>query len=294
MVKSSGLVAVLFRINAELLQSELQQLIEKHYPAVNTAGFRLSPVAGLTGESWKITSPAGNLLARHQSYEKRIAGADRQRESAILRHVARQKSGPCVRLYSPPWLIVDWIDGTPLTEQDFATPATQQALSQTLVRLHQLAPSGYRLDLPQQFARYWQHIDRRRLTPRWLRLHHQMMSQTPPVPLKLALVHMDIHAGNVLNTPEGLRLIDWEYAANADIALELAAIVRGNGWNAQQQNTFLNEYVNAGGYQKITLLQQQVNRWIPWVDYLMLMWFEVRWQQTGENQYREWAHPLRP
>ncbi|CAM3875575.1 phosphotransferase [Rahnella bruchi] len=294
MVKSSGLVAVLFRINAELLQSELQQLIEKHYPAVNTAGFRLSPVAGLTGESWKITSPAGNLLARHQSYEKRIAGADRQRESAILRHVARQKSGPCVRLYSPPWLIVDWIDGTPLTEQDFATPATQQALSQTLVRLHQLAPSGYRLDLPQQFARYWQHIDRRRLTPRWLRLHHQMMSQTPPVSLKLALVHMDIHAGNVLNTPEGLRLIDWEYAANADIALELAAIVRGNDWNAQQQNTFLNEYVNAGGYQEITLLQQQVNRWIPWVDYLMLMWFEVRWQQTGENQYREWAHPLRP
>ncbi|RJT34382.1 LPS biosynthesis choline kinase [Rahnella woolbedingensis] len=290
---------MLFRINAELVQSELvpselQQLFEKHYPAVNTAGFRLSPVAGLTGESWKITSPAGNWLARHQSYEKRIAGADRQRESAILRHVARQKSGPCVRLYSPPWLIVDWIDGTPLTEQDFATPATQQALSQMLVRLHQLAPSGYRLDLQQQFARYWQHIDRRRLTPRWLRLHRKMLSQNPPLPLKLALVHMDIHAGNVLNTPDGLRLIDWEYAANADIALELAAIVRGNGWNAQQQNTFLNEYVNAGGYQEITLLQQQVNRWIPWVDYLMLMWFEVRWQQTGENRYSEWAHPLRP
>ncbi|WP_425272751.1 phosphotransferase [Rahnella woolbedingensis] len=276
------------------MPSELQQLFEKHYPAVNTAGFRLSPVAGLTGESWKITSPAGNWLARHQSYEKRIAGADRQRESAILRHVARQKSGPCVRLYSPPWLIVDWIDGTPLTEQDFATPATQQALSQMLVRLHQLAPSGYRLDLQQQFARYWQHIDRRRLTPRWLRLHRKMLSQNPPLPLKLALVHMDIHAGNVLNTPDGLRLIDWEYAANADIALELAAIVRGNGWNAQQQNTFLNEYVNAGGYQEITLLQQQVNRWIPWVDYLMLMWFEVRWQQTGENRYSEWAHPLRP
>jgi thiamine kinase len=292
--KSSGQAVVLSRINAELLQSELQQLIEKYYPAVNTAGFRLSPVAGLTGESWKISSVAGNLLARHQSFDKQIAGANRRRESAILRHVARQKSGPCVRLYSPPWLIVDWIDGTPLTEQDFATPATRQALSRTLVNLHQLPPSGYRLNLQQQFALYWQHIDRRRLTPRWLRLHQKMISQTPPAPLKLALVHMDIHGGNVLNTPDGVRLIDWEYAANADIALELAAIVRGNGWSAQQQNLFIREYVNAGGYQDIKLLQQQVNRWIPWVDYLMLMWFEVRWQQTGESQYSEWAHPLRP
>jgi len=292
--KSSGQAVAQSRINAEFLQSELQQLIEKHYPAVKTAGFRLLPVAGLTGESWKICSPAGDLLARHQSFDKRIAGADRRRESAILRHVARQKSGPCVRLYSPPWLIVDWIEGTPPTEQTFAMPATQQALSRTLVRLHQLPPSGYRLDLQHQFARYWQHIDRRRLTPRWLRLHRKMMSQTQPAPLKLALVHMDIHAGNVLHTPDGLRLIDWEYAADADVALELAAIVRGNGWSTPQQHVFLREYINAGGYQDISLLQQQVNRWIPWVDYLMLMWFEVRWQQTGEHKYREWAQPLRP
>jgi thiamine kinase len=105
---------------------------------------------------------------------------------------------------------------------------------------------------------------------------------------------MDIHAGNVLSTPDGLRLIDWEYAANADIALELAAIIRGNDWNAQQQNAFIGEYVDAGGYQEIFLLQQRVKRWIPWVDYLMLMWFEVRWQQTGESKYLEWVRPLHP
>lgn len=283
-----------FRINAGLVQSELRQLIEQHSPAVKTAGFRLLPVTGLTGESWKISSPAGDFLARHQSAQRQVSGADRQRESAILRHIARHKLGPRVRLYSPPWLIVDWIDGTPLEEQAFTDASVRNALCERLVTLHQLPPSGYRLDLQQQFARYWQHIDRRRLTPRWLRLHHQMLSQVPPSPLKLALVHMDIHAGNVLNTPQGLRLIDWEYAANADIALELAALIRGNDWNEQQKRAFLYEYVKAGGYQNLSLLQQQVNRWIPWVNYLMLMWFEVRWQQTGENQYSEWAHPLRP
>jgi len=285
---------VQFRINAELLQHELRQLIEQHYPAVKTAGFRLLPVAGLTGESWKISSSAGEFLARHQSVERQALGADRQRESVILRHIARHKLGPCVRLYSPPWLIVDWIDGTPLQDQALAAVSGQKALCQRLVQLHQLPLSGYRLDLQQQFARYWQHIDRRRLTPHWLRLHRKMLSQYPPSPLKLALVHMDIHAGNVLSTPDGLRLIDWEYAANADIALELAAIIRGNDWNAQQQNAFIGEYVDAGGYQEISLLQQRVKRWIPWVDYLMLMWFEVRWQQTGESKYLEWVRPLHP
>ncbi|AEX52791.1 phosphotransferase [Rahnella aquatilis] len=282
------------RISAEILQAELQQLIEQHYPAVKTAGFRLLPVAGLTGESWRISSPAGEFLARHQSAQRQVSGADRQREAAILRHIARHKLGPCVRLYSPPWLIVDWIVGTPLDDQAFGAASVRKSLCQRLVQLHQLPLSGYRLDLQQQFARYWHHIDRRRLTPHWLRLHQKMLSQAPPSPLKLALVHMDIHAGNVLNTPEGLRLIDWEYAANADIALELAAIICGNGWDHHQQNAFIGEYVNAGGYHNLAVLQQQVNRWIPWVNYLMLMWFEVRWQQTGESQYSEWARPLRP
>ena len=141
--------------------------------------------------------------------------------------------------------------------QTLAVVSGQKAICQRLVESHRLASSGYRLDLQQQFARYWQYIDRRRLTPAWLRLHHKMLSLKPPAPLKLALVHMDIHAGNVLKTTDGLRLIDWEYAANADIALELAAIIRGNGWSAQQQNAIIREYVNAGGNHDLYLLQQQ-------------------------------------
>jgi len=284
----SGQAVALSRI-----KMQLQQLIEQHFPAVKTAGFHLLAVAGLTGESWKISSPAGDLLARYQSAERQISGADRGRESAVLRHIARQKLGPCVRLYSPPWLVVDWIDGTPLTDAALTASSGLQALSGCLVTLHQLPLCGHRLDLQRQFARYWQHIDRHRLTPRWLQLHKKMMRLAPPAPLRLALVHMDIHAGNVLETPQGLRLIDWEYAANADIALELAAIVRGNGWNTTQQYALTQRYVESGGYRDLFLLQQQVNRWLPWVDYLMLMWLEVRWQQTGEQKYCEWAQPLR-
>lgn len=275
------------------IKMPLQQLLEQHYPAVKTAGFHLLPVAGLTGESWKISTSAGELLARFQSPDRQISGADRRREFSILQHIAPLHLGPHVRLYSPPWLLVDWINGSPLTDDAFASSLVQKALSQCLVKLHASPLSGYRLNLHQQFARYWQYIDRRRLTPVWLRLHKKMMRLKPPTPLRLSLVHMDIHAGNVLETSQGLRLIDWEYAADADIALELAAMIRGNGWNKMQQLMLTQQYVETGGYRDLRLLQQQVKRWLPWVDYLMLMWFEVRWQQTGEQKYCEWARPLR-
>lgn len=45
-----------------------------------------------------------------------------------------------------------------------------------------------------------------------------------PRPLRLAPLHMDVHGDNIVLTSAGLRLIDWEYAGDGDIALELAAV----------------------------------------------------------------------
>ena len=41
------------------------------------------------------------------------------------------------------------------------------------------------------------------------------------------------------------------------------------------------------------MLQAQVQRWLPWVDYLMLLWFEVRWQQSGDVEFLRWGAALR-
>ncbi|WP_254503783.1 phosphotransferase, partial [Salmonella enterica] len=43
-------------------------------------------------------------------------------------------------------------------------------------------------------------------------------------PLRLAPLHMDVHGDNILLTSAWLRLIDWEYAGDGYIALELAAV----------------------------------------------------------------------
>lgn len=39
-------------------------------------------------------------------------------------------------------------------------------------------------------------------------------------------------------------------------------------------------------------LQQHVEQWLPRVDYMAWLWYEVRWQQSKQNSFRETANLL--
>ncbi|WET14007.1 thiamine kinase [Yersinia intermedia] len=263
-------------------------------PAMKIADYHFSPVAGLTGESWRITAPNIDWLARQQSVAKRQLGVNRRRERKLLRHVANQHFSPAIIAADQHWLVVNWLEGDVVTNEQFVELSDNGQLPQLLARLHHLTASGYRLDLRGQIARYGLLIDPTRHSPAWLRLQHDFLRCALPQPVKLATLHMDVHPGNVLMAPTGLKLIDWEYAADGDIALDIAALFRSNNWPLPQQHIFLQHYcASEQGYHDINRLSRQIPRWLPWIDYLMLMWFEVRWQQTGDEVFLQWASPLR-
>jgi thiamine kinase len=271
-------------------EAALRRLIERELPAVKTAGCRFSPVQGLTGESWRIEGEGVQLLARQQSAEKSALGVSRRREARVLCRVGKD-IGPQVLAQNNQWIILQWLTGDVVTETGFARLNEGGNLAELLAGLHQRPPSGYPLSLHRQFTRYWQQLDPRRLTPAWLKLHQRFLRRRPPTPLKLAPLHMDIHPGNLIAQGQGLRLIDWEYAADGDIALDIAALFRGNAWSPADQQQFLRHYARIG-YSNLPLLSTQVQRWLPWVDYLMLLWFEVRWQQTGDPEFLRWGAVL--
>lgn len=277
------------RLSAE---AELQRLLQHKLPAVKTAGSRFSPVAGLTGESWRIESADGVvLLARQQGAEKAALGVNRRREARVLRRSAGAL-GPRPLAQDRRWLVVEWLDGASVSPQAFERYRQGGELAALIAALHRRPRSGYRLNLPAQYLRYWQQLDRRRITPAWLRLQRYFQQTPPPRPLKLAPLHMDIHPENLIEQQTRLRLIDWEYAGDGDVALELAALFRFNQWSAAAQWEFLQQYAGQG-YRDPAALSRQVRRWLPWVDYLMLMWFEVRWQQSGDAQFLRCAAALR-
>ncbi|WP_369788530.1 phosphotransferase [Rouxiella sp. WC2420] len=286
----SGQAVVQFKIKTN---PSLEAWVKKYLPADYSAGCIFTPVEGLSSESWRIEAASGVYLARLQSTEKRQLGIDRRRENRLLRHLSSKHIAPQVYAWACPWLVVNWIAGETLDEKHFFAAQSQQQLAALLAKLHRSQPCGETLDIKRRFADYWQLIDRRRLTPSWLHLHKRLLKQRLPRALKISLAHMDIHPQNWVNSPEGIRLIDWEYAVSADIGLEFAALFSGNAYSKTQRYELLQAYAQQGGFGDVARLEQQVRQWRLWLEYLMLMWFEVRWQQTADIRYASWAQPLR-
>ncbi|QTL41308.1 phosphotransferase [Xenorhabdus budapestensis] len=272
----------------------LLEVLRQKWPDIPARNWEIRPLAGLTQGSHYITDGVHQMVGRRQMWHGGALGISRQRENRILRRLSFVGIAPKVIAMHSDWLLLEWLSGTKVTAEAFGLPSFQQSLAQIVANLHHHSPLGYSLQLKQQIASQWQQIDNQRLSPDWLRLHKLFMTAKMPVPLKIAPAHMDIHPDNLLMTSEGLKLIDWEYATDVDIGFSLATLFKGNQWDEIQQKTFLNYYCTyASGYIDIVLLEQKIKQWEPWVRYMMLMWYEVRWQQTKELQFSALAHSLR-
>ncbi|MDR7341964.1 thiamine kinase [Pantoea alhagi] len=267
---------------ASSIDNALQALIDRHLPAALSAG-SFYPLNGLTGLSGKVVCGQQSWLARRIPPQP-IPFISRRREWRLLRHLALSGLAPHALAINQRWLLLQWLPGETLSQTAFL--ARQPELIALLTQLHHQPLSGYRLRLLPLLHHYWQQCRQR--NPRWLRRLHQLARQGEPTPLRLGVLHMDVHPGNLLAHPEGLRLIDWEYAADGDIALELAAIIGGNELNAAQRTALLADYAETNRLD-LRALQRQVRRWQPWLQLLMASWYQLRWEQSGDPALHQLA-----
>lgn len=272
----------------------LDALLNRALPAREASARRVEPVDGLTGASWRVSAAGLKALAREAAPYNALLGVDRRREYRLLRRLPAGVPAPKPLIGTRHWLLVEWLDGECLPPAGWRTAIAGGQLAALLAQLHHGPRYGYPIALHARFAAYWQASDPARRCPAWLRLQQRFMRQKTPKPLSLAPLHMDIHPGNVLRAQDGgLRLIDWEYAGDGDIALELAALFRANGLDRRQQAGFVYAYLACSPGYGADILHRRVAAWMPWVDYMMLMWYEVRWRQTGQRHFLGHAAPLR-
>ena len=247
------------------------EVLSRYFP-------RYSPVAdpgqqGLSGGSCIISDGVKRLVLR-QPHDPEAPASDFLRQYRTLSRLP-VTIVPAPRFYSPNWLVVDYCAG----EIKSALPGSPQ-LAGLLYHLHQQPRLGWRIALAPLLTRYWQQGDSARRTPLWLRWHRRLLQRGEPRPLRLAPLHMDVHAGNIVHAGTTLRLIDWEYAGDGDIALELAAV-----WIAPEvHRQLVRDYARLARIDE-RQLWRQVQRWRPWVILLMAGWYERRWQQTGDRQF---------
>jgi thiamine kinase len=249
-----------------------EALIARYFPAAQAAG-TVSTVQGLSGGSIRIAC-GDRIYAARRSLPQAPPGVSLARQYRALKQ-RLPGTGPTPRLLAGGWLVTDWLHGRPCAEA-----VNINDLAALLRHLHAQRRFGWRISLPSLLTFYWQAAAPERRSRFWLSMLKRLHQQGEPAALKLAPLHMDVHGDNLIQTPDGLRLIDWEYAGDGDIALELAAT--GMGEALTQAYAERTRYSAAA-------LARQVRRWQPWVQALMASWYEWRWQQTRQRQFIQLA-----
>lgn len=247
-------------------------LLSRYFPHYHVTAPPAS--AGLSGGSC-IIARGGYRLVLRQHHDAAAPESHFRRQYRALRSLPASLA-PRALGYYPGWMAVEYLPG----EIPDALPAARE-LTALLLHLHRRPRFGWRIALLPLLEHYWQYSSPARRFPRWLRMLKRLRRRGEPQPLRLAPLHMDVHAGNIVRGAQGLRLIDWEYAGDGDIALELASV-----WtqNEQQRRALLAEYTRQASLEQGTLARQ-VRRWRPWVLMLMAGWYEYRWAQTGDRQF---------
>lgn len=227
---------------------------------------------GLSGGSCLISDGHQRLVLRQQH---QATSSPFLRQYRALKRLPRTIA-PQPHFFCKGWMAIDYIPG----EMQNRLPESP-VLAALLHDLHHCPPFGWRLSLLPLLETYWQQCAPSRRTLFWLQQLKARRREGEPLPLRLAPLHMDVHAGNLVHSPDGLRLIDWEYAGDGDIAMELAGV-----WtdSEHQRRELVAEYAHRAALDEMRLWRQVV-RWRPWIAMLMAGWFECRWQQTGDQQF---------
>lgn len=251
----------------------MQAAIAHHLPAAQAAG-SFCELEGLSGGSLHVKIGDRELVARCQP-QRPMPGVSLRRQYRALKRLPTG-IGPEPVCLAEDWLIVEWLAGEVRTQS-----CAPHLLGDLLYRLHRQPLFGWRITLLPLLEHYWQRASPARRTLFWLRRLKQMKRAGEPRPLRLAPLHMDVHAGNLVHQPHALRLIDWEYAGDGDIALELAAVLAAAHTDGER---LLRHYAQLSNI-AVQTLREGVSGWRPWVMMLMVSWYECRWQQTRDKQF---------
>ena len=186
---------------------------------------------GLTNRNLKVTTPDGTVVVRIPAPGPGLLGIDRDHEHANSRAAAAAGVGAPVRDYRPgQGLVVDFLPGTALTDDDLHDPAVLERVAAACRQLHAGPRFVNDFDMFAVQARYRRIVAEHgfRLPPRYdefapavVRIREALGPRDHTVPC-----NNDLLAGNLIDDGAQVRIIDYEYSGNNDPCFEL-----GNAWS---------------------------------------------------------------
>ena len=204
---------------------------------------------GLTNRNLKVTTAERAYVARIWSDDGALLSIDRDNEHQNSVAAAEAGIGAPVIAYLPErnTLVIEFIDGPTLSAADFRDGEWMEPVAAACKRLH--AADAFRddFDMFEIQAGYLRLVTERgfRLPDRYREFEPQVeaireaMSAHPEgrVPC-----NNDLLAENFIDSPDGLRLIDYEYSGNNEPSFELGNIWSESGLSEDQLAELVRAY----------------------------------------------------
>lgn len=202
----------------------------------DASGASWSRLPGLGGGAWlihRVCEPA--LVVRAAS----------DREVLAAQAAAAVQVGPSVVASAGGWLAVEFLSGTGVTTLEVSRPMTLVQLAQLLHRWHAVSLQLPEAPMASARSAYLAEVDQTMLPNGLLRAAE--LADTVELELESTAGrrvpgHLDVVA-NLMRTPAGLRLIDFEYTATTTPARELGQVA----WEAELDRRGASRLVAAYG-----------------------------------------------
>lgn len=246
-----------------------------HVPGYRTAdpSIEVSELSGgSVNQSYSVSTQRGRYVLRLSRGPDAWLTTDRSVERELHRVASCAGLAPPIVQATDRWLITEYVSGRLWMEPDFADPVRLARLGETLSRLHELpAPQYGRFDLVAALQGYGERIgDGDGSLTNYLDTAAEAWRLSGAADRPLAILHHDLHASNLIDSPQGLMLIDWECAAVSDPLLDVACVLSYH----ESARPYSGLLLQHAGLEAVTSGQLAASLWL--FDLHMYLWYRER------------------
>jgi thiamine kinase-like enzyme len=208
---------------------------------------------GITNRNYRVRFAGEDVVVRLPGKDTELLEIDRGAEKAAGEMAARAGVGPVVvaMLEDPPCLVTRFVAGEAMSAEELREPVALAEVAAAIRSLHACEErlpvefSGFRIvetyaarmaargaEVPSSYE--WAMAAAHRIEAALTGPEHE------PVPC-----HNDLLAANFIRSPQGVRIVDWEYAGMNDRYFDLGNFAVNNELDEAQEAELLSAYFEA-------------------------------------------------
>jgi len=231
--------------------ASLSETLDRLTPLLGELEGEPAPLdGGITNRNFRARLGGSDVVVRLPGKDTELLGIDRQAEAESNRCAARAGVAPEVAalLDDPPCLVTCFVEGETMSPEALREPAPLAQVAAALRAVHGCEPvsatfSAFRIvedyaaktkarggEVPAAYERSHPTAVKIEAALRWR-------------PHESVLCHNDLLAANFIASPDGLRIVDWEYSGMGDRYFDLGNFAVNNELGDEQEEAFLDAYL---------------------------------------------------